>query len=520
MNPADFGIKGHDKFRKGQLEALRFTMDSDNPIVIVEAPTGSGKSAIGVGLGSDDGVRILTKTKSLQAQYGQLYDTDVLYGLANYDCAENAPFGADFCTFVHNMFACPSAKSGLCSYINQRRRVQESPVQSLSYAYFLAASWTSDPKHDVGYLYCDEAHEIPELITSHMSLVLDRKEVADLGLSLWPTSFKVNSQYHRRKDIQKWLAKSRNKLTEESLSLNRMVRKKPNIARRVRWLKDWAERFAVTEYMMASRPEVVFMEVSPYRLEIVPLTASLFFRDLFVGNMQHKVVLTSATIGNPKEFASALGISSFDAMEVPSNFPPHAMPVYVPVNAPRMNHKSTDARKEAQAIIIHDLITSLHSSWNGLIHVTSIKQAEDLADRLARLGLQDRVWIAPRRGGTDEKLEAWKQELKRTPNLINISWTSHMGVDAGFADFNIIAKIPYQMLDKAGMVKMEYDKRYYQWQAAIMTMQAVGRIRRGVPSHYEEDGEPMRKFVAIVDANVWSLKRYYSNHFNNCLVKV
>jgi hypothetical protein len=72
-------------------------------------------------------------------------------------------------------------------------------------------------------------------------------------------------------------------------------------------------------------------------------------------------------------------------------------------------------------------------------------------------------------------------------------------------------------LDEVGLAQLKYDQRFYKWNAAIMTMQASGRIRRGEVDHYGSDAE---KLVAVVDGNVWSLRGYYSNHFNECLVRI
>jgi Rad3-related DNA helicase len=85
-SPSYFNIP-HESFRKGQLETILFLRNADADIAIVEAPTGSGKSANGAGLARpymNESVRVLTKTKSLQFQYEE-YDFKVLLGLNNYD---------------------------------------------------------------------------------------------------------------------------------------------------------------------------------------------------------------------------------------------------------------------------------------------------------------------------------------------------------------------------------------------------------------------------------------------------
>lgn len=513
--PREYGIHNHDIFREGQLDSINFIRDSvGSKEVLLEAPVGSGKSAVGAALGwGNESVRVLTKTKSLQAQYSD-YDFEVLFGMANYDCAEFPMFDARFCSHTANMYNCPHKE--ICTYLIRRERTKEHNRQALSYAYYLQAKW---PKmNPTDYLYCDEAHEIPNMVMSYTTLSLSLKDISDIGIGRWPTRFSPPADSLKKKTVVKWLRKSAVQIDAAIDKYKRLRKKIPNLARKVMYLKGVHERFSRVASSLEVNPRAFAMEITNESIRIVPLTARNDFKYLF--NTESKLILTSATIGNPNEFAYSLGINKFDAREVPSNFPAAAMPIYVPADAPRMNYSTSDSGRAKQAIIIKDMIGECDPSWNGLIHTSSKWQANDLANRLARMGLQDRVWVTPEKTGTDEKIRMWDNQLERTPNTICLSWAFHEGIDRPGCHINILAKIPFGPLDGLGKVKKDYDPRFYGWQAAIMAMQATGRNRRGEPEHYEEVGQPMRKFVAIADASVWSLKKFYSDHFKQCLTKV
>lgn len=130
--------------------------------------------------------------------------------------------------------------------------------------------------------------------------------------------------------------------------------------------------------------------------------------------------------------------------------------------------------------------------------------------------MQDRVYI-PEGKGTGEKITDWQNRKKKVPNTLAIAYSFHMGLDAPDEQINIVGKIPFATLDEFGMAQLRYDPIIYKHDAAVLTEQASGRIRRGKPEHYEEPGKPTRKMVAIADNNYIQLVDQFSNHFKSCI---
>ena len=160
-HPSNYGLP-HDEWRPGQLETVKWIKDTPGTL-LVQAPTGSGKSSVGAALARYGIVRSLTHTINLQQQYEQVYGFDPIYGMRNYPCAfVNNTDSAAHCSFAEKMFECPVAE--YCEYLIQRAIVRASKKQSLSYACFLQAVW---PKLDnADFLYCDEAHLLPQTTKS------------------------------------------------------------------------------------------------------------------------------------------------------------------------------------------------------------------------------------------------------------------------------------------------------------------------------------------------------------------
>jgi Rad3-related DNA helicase len=252
--------------------------------------------------------------------------------------------------------------------------------------------------------------------------------------------------------------------------------------------------------------------------KLVPMTARLYFKRLFLRGKPHRPVIMSATIGNAETFSRELGISNmYDFIEVESAFPPESMPVWTLRDAPKLGHRTTPLEWDHWADVIGKAIDVVSSDWSGIIHVASKFQAKSLAEKLYKK-FGDRVYI-PQGKTTRKKIQHWHNRKKKHPNTLAISYSFFMGLDAYDDEINIIAKIPFATLDEVGMAKLEYDRDIYTYNAALLTEQAAGRIRRGKPEHYE-DGGRMKKFVAIADGNYSVVKPQFSNHFKKCLTSL
>ena len=514
--PRDYGVD-HDAWRPGQLETLRWLEREarERTVSIVEAPVGSGKSAVGAALGGINNTMALTYTINLQKQYEEEYGFDPIFGMAHYPCALNAGmFNADDCIFPEAMFSCPVASE--CEYLIQRTLVQGSNRQALSYAYYLTAGWVHD--QPPMYLYCDEAHLLPALVKGASTIEFDTEDIIKYDLEPFPT---VNVRNHaiRIKIARDWLSGVRRVMTSKYNDIVRIppANRTTEVLRAMRYYSGMISDLSNFISDSTNRPQDFFAQWDSESIKIIPLTARRSFPKYFLGKKQ-AVILTSATIGNPKVLASELGIRNFKFRRVESNYGPAENPVDV-LDVPRMGYRTGESAKKKHAAEIAKLIKSHDPSWSGIIHVSSRYQARDLGERLARNGLQDRVYVLDTDGGTRGKIKAWHRNKKRRKNLLTITYSFHQGLDAPDDNINIVAKIPFKQLDDFGRAELDYNPALYRWNAAVKTEQACGRIRRGEPEHYETVGKPTRKVVAIADGNLDKVKGEMSDFFVSCFRK-
>ena len=242
-----------------------------------------------------------------------------------------------------------------------------------------------------------------------------------------------------------------------------------------------------------------------------PLTAAHHFPAMFRGPWH--TVLMSATIGDLKTFTKELGIKegTYNGIAVPNRFPAHERRI-IDLEAPRLSYRSEQKDYEAQADVIAEMIKKCPESWPGLIHVTRIKEAPLLRERLVRRGIsRDRLYVPETmsgrfRLGTQEQIEQWHRHLNRVPNAIMICWQFWEGLDGQRERINVICKVPFPSLgDPYEIARQKFSRSWYQQRTAYDLVQAYGRTRRGKAEHYDTGGM-LRGLVAIADGNWTRIK--------------
>ncbi len=504
----------HDEWRENQLETIHWILESKKKKLIVEAPVGSGKSAVACALGRRGTSRVITFTKNLQIQYQDIYNYNAIFGMANYPCviSEMLDLSAEDCSFPGEMHACPSYHE--CHYVIARNECAKSARQSMNYAYYNQATWVKEKTSD--FLYLDEAHLLPDLLKSYMTIEYTVAYLRDHDLPMFPVAHPKNKNVRLRMAIQ-WL-NGIGKIYKTEYNKLASIPKAVRSVAMIRKMKHLESEISIIDnvlYDATDYPDLFFVDWDDEIIRIIPLSIGKFFHKYFY-EATAKIIMTSATIGNPNVFAKILGLGDFDYRAVPSTFPPESMPIYLPDDAPRMNSKSSETKKRKWGKLIADMIKSCDPSWAGIIHVSSYYQATDLASRLAKNGLGNRVYI-PQTQGTENKASEVENRVKKYTNPIIISPVFHQGFDAPFLNFNIVAKIPFSNLDSWGYAEMQHDPLRYRWRTGAKFEQACGRIRRGYPEHYEEVGKPPRKFVGVADGNIEIIRNELSDFFLSCI---
>jgi len=578
-SPQDYGLpSNHDEFRDGQEESLLWAMRVEG-VGVLEAPTGSGKTAIAAGSASEKSVLAVCRTKVLQVKnYSEEYGFDPLFGKDNYECIhEDAEYGATAgeCLYSDRMSRCEVYSD--CPYIVQRDIVRASRKASLNYAYYLRSKFFRECPHDVMFL--DEGHQLSDLVLEWSGCTIDASTQQRWWLPEFPriaasrsddlprmisafgnlTVMDVVEQDDPIDLVREWLERAirvmgKHVAALQSADSREQARKASHLQHKLETTRTaidlcedaWYIESGPRALQRLNRRSGVY-EPTP-GLVIRPLTARHHFPRLFTSSKS--TVIMSATIGDFETFGEELGLSTFDHRRMQNPYPPEARPVFV-LDAPRMGHKSGSAEYEKQAEVIAAAIESAPSSWCGMIHVTRKSEAPLLAGRLIELGLKGRVWIPPTsaqhcdldcklclygpnctRGylGTDEQAELWLLRRKMSPGAIMICWQFAEGMDGSgmingvyYPELDekicISAKVPFPYLgDPYERARQRYSGKFYLQRAAWTLEQSLGRTRRGRDFDYDTPTE-RRGLVAIADGNYTRVRKYLSQALQESLVK-
>ena len=522
MNPTDYGLP-HSDWRKGQCDTVqRYLSIERGDTLITEQPTGSGKSATAIAVASQHSIIALTETKALQRAYESLYSADIVMGKANYDCIHPEYRGRDAgdCPFnERGMNKCPMF--GQCEYIIAKHKAQESPKAVLNYHYYLAVRdrW---PVFD--YLVLDEVHLLSKLVVEYAGVTITHRQQKTWGLSDFPELKPSTGGGMLTKVTDPlpvamgWLEDTRSVLRRHWTSLKhasterelKRKRKCEQLGRKVGNTLDALRRCPDDWYIKSGLRGQKFGREWRPAMVVRPLTARHHAPGYFLDG--HSSILMSATVGDFGTFAGELGIEKYDSLVIPNQYTAAERPVYV-LDVPSMGAKASESAFEQQADEIAEAVLNCPKEWSGFVHITRKSESKLLANRLARRGLKNRVWIPPGYDGqyepTDVQMRAWETRKGKVPNSLCISWAFMTGVDGLQERINILAKCPYPVWGSGGSYESawrSYDMKRYRWATANMMAQALGRTRRGRDGDYDIDGR-FAGFVAIADGSYHQVRK-------------
>jgi Rad3-related DNA helicase len=182
-----------------------------------------------------------------------------------------------------------------------------------------------------------------------------------------------------------------------------------------------------------------------------------------------KVLLMSATIIDPANFAKTLGIKNFKYIEVDSGFDPSYAPIYVTVGN-KMNYKNL--KEKLPAIINNTLkICDYHKNHKGIIHTHTMEITQMLKDRT-----DDPRFLFRMDGQNNEQIIKQHIESKEPTILVSPSMAFGVDLKEDLARFQILMKASYMpMGDERIKRLMKEDPEWYTNKMLNILIQACGR---------------------------------------------
>lgn len=484
--------------QEGIVKIINTLKNTNKRFVLLDAPTGSGKSAIGITVAKFFNKSFyLTSSKILQDQlmkdFGSTKIQD-LKGRNSYECVAydvfpqiNSPKPKEYVSCAEGFckkngdsrcsFCLPEGQAPICPYFNQLEKAKLSDICIMNFSSFLFQSMT-DNFDNRELMIIDEAHNTESQILSFVSLVL-----SDGGLDLKIPDYKTAKEYHE------WIIKE---------NLIEIVKSKIDEAKEnedIKEQEDWESSLSKIERFINSDPTEWVCEYSYVdkkhkigKVELKPIFADKYAESCLF-KRAGKFLLMSATILSSKNMCETLGITkdNVEYIDMPNLFPVKNRPIFfMPIGS--MSFSTRDKTLPKILKKIEEISNSDHATQRGVIHTNSFFISDYIYENCST-NLRKRLFypknpIFDNAGSNSREKTLQAFEMSSNGILIGPSW--HEGIDLkdDLSRFSIICKVPYPNFtsNKQLEARMKLSKEYYSYITALKLVQSYGRSIR-----HEED---------------------------------
>lgn len=504
MNTLETSIRRHfpfPKFNDGQFELIQDALTaliSGKRHVIIEAPTGIGKSAVATTIHRVMKERnrmfrtgIITATKGLQDQYVS-DDTSIvsLMGRTNYACPQQVgPYGSGKCKQLQSEQLCN--KKIICPYFKAREKWRfqaDLRITNMAFQITAPVDLIGDTETRTNLVIIDECHVVDEQLVNNAKLIVNIaamqhiEKVAGKGFVGYFTEFINEFLDHSNGEV---LVPSTDMKTVAVGLADRIASKVTELRTKAESLTGTAEAAilgvvdeleqisdALTSFHTANGEWIVNEFAYANLVELQPVYAyQVVDRGLY--EKADQFIHMSATICGEAEYMRNMGIKSKDAAFIAVKNPiPKEQRLILGMN---LMNVSKDFDRVRLATFV-DKIIKRHPNQNGVIHTVSFKLAEEIKEFSENA---DRMIIS------NDREEIMRFLASPTGNIV-LSPSVEEGYDfkGDLARWQIIAKVPFEFLGSK-WVKLNADRssEWYSRKAIVRTVQAAGRAVRGVDDY-------------------------------------
>lgn len=472
------------EYRPHQVEAINAIQDAYSrvPVVVVSAPTGSGKTLIGetVRRMLELPALYICTSKSLQDQFLRDYDyAEVLKGRTNYptelypemfadddmnhiscdDCEWSMDKGCRWCR----------AKSS-CPYEVQKQRALRSSIAVLNTSYFLAEANHVGRFSDRPLVIADEADELESALMGYVSV-----EITEGRLRKWrwdpPAKLTVKASW------EEWLTL---KIAETSKILGRLPEERGDVKveRERRFVEGIRDKMRVVLDGLGTDAWVytgraVDDTKGRQGVSFKPARVDFLGKQL-LWDHSPRWLLMSATVISSQEMLESLGYyGDYETVEVANTFPVENRKVIVRPVA-NMAQKNAEASWPKVADACTQIINE-NPEHRILIHSVSYKLTAYLKEQLGVFKpFEDRDVISyTQASGREPALN----RFKASPRAILIGPSLDRGVDlpGDLCRVQVLVKVPYGNIGDRQVNTRLYSRGGKVW----YTIQTIRKIVQG-----------------------------------------
>jgi Rad3-related DNA helicase len=486
----------HDEFpapeyrgaQKQALSDIREAFETGNRVVLVRAPTGSGKSLLaraiaGCARRADDDPTEPAGAYYTTPQVSQiddvaadplLSDLTVIRGKNNYDCVlpgeTDTPVDRAPCARERG-FDCQVKHR--CPYFSDRAIAANRATAAMTLAYLMqtAGSGVFGPRDVV---VVDEAHGLGEWAEMYATIDLgpdtvpvwadadpptiedgdDAVEYADYLRTLCDRRL---DQFRGRVELEAAEAAERDRLQELRSELG--------------WFAE--------EYRDPDSPTtwVVDQSDGDGGVTIKPLAPERYLKHTVWDRGRHFALL-SATILDKAAFCAGVGLDPADValVEVPHTFPVARRPLYDVTRGKMTYEHRTQTLPEIARVLVR--IMAARPDEAGLVHCHSYAIQEQLREALVDLGVGARL-RSHDRDDRDGQLAAWKRSDEPTV-FLSVTMEEALDLDGETCRWQLLCKAPYPNTNDSRVARrLENGQWGWYYRTALRTViQACGRVVR------------------------------------------
>ena len=484
--------------QKAALTNIREAYDAGNDVVLVRAPTGSGKSLLARSIMGcarrlqDAAAAEVTGAYYTTPQVSQLDDVavddllddfNVIRGKSNYNCilpgehdtpVNQAPCAREKgfdCTIKHR-----------CPYYSDRAIASGQPMAAMTLAYFMQTAG-SDVFGMRDVVVIDEAHGLAEWAEMYATIELSPQRVpvwSDVDI---PDVNAAHNPVERASAFAERLANTcsaaKDELTGKPELTPDEVARRDRLGELVSELQWFVEDYRSPD---SATTWVVDQAGAGQPITIKPLDPERYLHHT-VWDRGEKFALLSATILNKAAFCRQVGLDPqrVALVDVDHTFPVENRPLY-DVTQGKMTYEHRDETIPNIARLIVRLMAH-HPNEKGIVHAHSYAIADQLADKLAAFGVGGRVRVHDT-DNRDAELDAWK--ASSAPELfISVKMEEALDLKGELARWQVLCKAPYQNTNDSRVARRLEDGQWawYHRTALRTVIQACGRVVRA-PDDY------------------------------------
>lgn len=488
--------------RPGQARCIDQTLEyfrTGGKFVVINAPTGSGKSFISTALAkvADEPTKlyrdailsyrafdpkegidlsgeppcncfVLTTTKTLQDQYLETFDFGfTLKGKSNYQCTVDPEAAVDFapCVLTPKLKKECWAKNS-CPYYRSRNNVLVNELSFLNYSMFFHLP---DGVKKRTIIVCDEASEIEEELVKAFSVNIVYKHLDTVGIDY----VKLEDESHAKEwftDLYGVVEKKCEEMMGDMSKRREMAQKDTIKLRYLTQLQKSLEKVICNW----GRVEYV-IERDDKSIQGIPLKVDYLAKNLF--EFADKVVMMSATIIDHANFTKTLGIKDYQYIEVESTFDSKKSPIYCSDKYP-LSYTTMQANLP-KVIDLAKMVIDKHKDEKGIIHTYTFAITEALKRKV-----NGKRFLYREEGVKNEDI--LQEHAMRTDATVLISPSMAFGVDLkdDAARWQVVMKMPYPSLASKRIKKLaDLDQRWYIRKMLTTFVQMCGRSTRSEEDH-------------------------------------